>query len=93
MFEDRKILLGCTRLYELSGIVRCRTTKSLECNDSNFKSDPLFNREPMKLEKQRSDIFISTAKPLGVFSLERSIAGALAVPFRALSRKIMTGDI
>ena len=35
---------------------------SLECNDSNFKSDPLFNREPMKLDKQRSDMFVSTAK-------------------------------
>ena len=35
--------------------------KSLECNDSNFKSDPLFNREPMKLNKQRSDMFTSTA--------------------------------
>ena len=36
--------------------------KSLECNDSNFKSDPLFNREPMKLNKQRSDMFTSPAK-------------------------------
>ena len=41
--------------------------KNLECNDnllndSNFKSDPLFNREPMKLNKQRSDMFTSTAK-------------------------------
>ena len=36
--------------------------KSLEYNDSNFKSDPLFNREPMKLDKQRSDMFVSTAK-------------------------------
>ena len=36
--------------------------KSIECNDSNFKSDSLFNREPMKLDKQRSDMFIATAK-------------------------------
>jgi len=36
--------------------------KSLECDDSNFKSDPLFNREPMKLNKQRSDMSTSTAK-------------------------------
>ena len=35
--------------------------KSLECNDSNFKSDPLFNREPMRLNKQRSGMFTSTA--------------------------------
>ena len=40
----------------------CRTMKSLECNDRNFKSDPLFNREPMKLDKRRSDMFVSTAK-------------------------------
>ena len=36
--------------------------KSLDCNNSNFKSDPLFNRERMKLDKERSDMFISTAK-------------------------------
>ena len=36
--------------------------KSLQYNDSNFKNDPLFNREPMKLNKQRSDMFTSTAK-------------------------------
>ena len=36
--------------------------KSHECNNSNFKSDPLFNRERMKLDKERSDMFISTAK-------------------------------
>ena len=35
--------------------------KNLECNNSNLKSDPLFNREPMKLNKQRSDMFTSTA--------------------------------
>jgi len=34
--------------------------KRLKCNDSNFKSDPLFNREPMKLNKQRSDMITST---------------------------------
>ena len=31
--------------------------------------------------------------PLRVFGLKRSTAGALAVPFRVLGRKIMTGDI
>ena len=36
--------------------------KNLQCNDSNFKSDALFNREPMKLDKQRIDMFVSTAK-------------------------------
>ena len=30
--------------------------------------------------------------PLGVFSLKRSTARALAVPFRVLSRKIMTSN-
>ena len=35
--------------------------KSLECNDSNFKSNPLFNREPMRLNKQRSGMFTPTA--------------------------------
>ena len=36
--------------------------KSLECNDSSFKNDPLFYREPMKLNKQRGDMFTPTAK-------------------------------
>ena len=36
--------------------------KSLQCNDYNFKSDPLFSEEPMKLNKQRGDMFTSTAK-------------------------------
>ena len=31
--------------------------------------------------------------PLRVFSLKRSTAGALAVSFRVLSQKIITGDI
>ena len=57
----------CIRFYELSDMVRCRTMKSLECNDSNFKSDPLFNREPMKLNNQRSDMFTSTARLAKLF--------------------------
>ena len=36
--------------------------KILECNDSSFKSDSLFNREPMKLNKERSNMFTSTAE-------------------------------
>ena len=42
--------------------------KSLECND-NFKSDSLLNREPVKLDKQRNDMFISSAKMNEPFSI------------------------
>ena len=42
--------------------------KRPECNDSNFKSDPLFNREPMKLNRQRGDMITSTAEMNGACS-------------------------
>ena len=39
--------------------------KRPECNDNNFKSDPLFNREPMKMNRQRGDMITSTAEMNG----------------------------
>ena len=42
-------------------------------------------------KKERGGVLVLV--PLKVFRLKRSTAGALAVPLRVLSPKIMTGDI
>ena len=51
----------CVRLYEPSDIVWCSPMST--SNYCNFQSDSVFNRKPMKLDKQRTDIIVSTAKP------------------------------
>ena len=64
--------------------------KSLECNDSNFKSDPLFNRDPLKLNKQRSDMFTSTAKVNEPCSTIKDTADVVKNTFWLITEKRIT---